>query len=97
MENKQETKAAILDQVDGGVTPASMFTMGMLSDVQHLIMSSSQLAGSKELVMALQILNDAKVVISERLATKDEHGRHDFNETEKKTNTFISKVIAKRG
>lgn len=90
MKNNQETKAAILEQVDGGVTPAAMFAMGMLSDVQQLIAMG-------QYQTAIQALNDAKVVINERLATKDEHGRHDFNEVEKKTNTFIAKVLAKRG
>lgn len=65
-----------LRQLENSLTPASMYVMGMLSDVQEMISRGL-------LEMAVRTLDNAKFIIDERLSTKDEHGRHDFNRKEK--------------
>lgn len=71
-----EHKASVLRMFDQGCTPASMYVMGMLSDAQEA-MSMGMMD------VAMTTLNDAKIIISERLTTRDPQGRHDFNEIEK--------------
>jgi hypothetical protein len=74
--NRKMLDACTLRQADTQPGPISMYVMGMLSDVQECIrMGNAQLANA--------ICNDIKLIIGERMATKDEHGRHDYSPAER--------------
>ncbi len=62
---------AVLSQCDHSPSPTSMYVMGMCSDVQELI-------EQRDFERATSVLNDIKLIIDQRMATKDEHGRHDY-------------------
>jgi len=83
-------EAAALAQCDHSPTPASMYVMGMCSDVQQLIEMGN-------LPMANAVLNDIKAILQHRIATKDEHGRHDYapGELNRKTQAKLE-YLAKR-
>jgi hypothetical protein len=69
MSKYEERKNQVLAQVDSGLTPASLYVMGMLSDAQEAMRRG-------QIQLANEIMNDAKIIIDERLSNKDEHGRH---------------------
>lgn len=79
-ESLERMKVA-LQQADASATPASLYVMGMLSDIQELLAghpAQGQMVAVpfNSLELVNDILNNAKHIISERLAKKDEHGRH---------------------
>jgi DNA-binding CsgD family transcriptional regulator len=72
---EQREKLAIA-QADAQPSPVSMYVMGMCSDAQECIRLGNT-------ALANEILNDIKAIIDERLAAKDEHGRHTYSEAER--------------
>ncbi len=74
-EERAAHEAMVLAQADRNA-PVSMYVMGMLSDAQE-----AMARGMTE--MSNQIMNDVKLIIDQRMATKDEHGRHDYSPKER--------------
>lgn len=68
-EEIERRRLAVLSDVDISNMAPSMYVLSMLSDAQEKMRR-----GMTE--FAYQIISDAKTIIDERLAKKDEHGRH---------------------
>lgn len=64
-----------LSLCDRSATPAAQYVMGMLSDVQEAL-------NMGQVKLANAICNDAKLIIDQRLSTKDSKGRQDFSPAE---------------
>jgi hypothetical protein len=73
--NRKMLAACTLSQVDNQPSPLSMYVLGMLSDVQDSIRFGNP-------KLAIAICNDIKLIIDQRMSTKDEHGRHDYTPAE---------------
>lgn len=71
-----EREATALSQADSQPSPTSMYVMGILSDIQQLIEMG-------QLHLAVEACNTAKIIIDKRMAVKDEHGRHDYSNSER--------------
>lgn len=86
-----QREKAVLQQADHNPGPTSMYVMGMCSDVQELL-SRGMLAEAN------QVLNDIKLVIDRRMATKDEHGRHDYapGEMNRRTQAKLEYLASQR-
>lgn len=67
--NHTERKEAVLKMADQSIMGISMLVLSMLSDVQEAIATG-------HLHLANDIVNDVKIIVDNRLAKKDEHGRH---------------------
>jgi len=71
-ERKSQLKAQrdeVLEMADDQPGAISMYTMGIASDVQEMIRRGMYQE-------AITALDSIKILIHERLAKKDEHGRH---------------------
>jgi hypothetical protein len=64
-----QRKQEVLQMADNSLMPHSLLVMSMLSDVQEMMARGMTKAAN-------DTLNNAKIIIDARLATKDEHGRH---------------------
>lgn len=70
MKNKwQERKERVINMANNSGMPISMLLMSMASDAQEAMKFG-------HLDIANEILNDIKIIIDNKVAQKDEHGRH---------------------
>lgn len=72
MQNRSEMierQKVVLETYDNCFIGGTMYLMGMLSDIQEMIARGM----NKE---AIAVANDIKTIIDNRIAKKDEHGRH---------------------